>query len=159
MNDPQKYIWHTGDWKEPGSDKPPYNGVKIEANATYSKATSPPTAQVFRSVDLKVTDYTRDKNGVSSVVTLDQTGRWYDIKIPKNEHVSPPLPNRLFTVCGIHLNTLGRIRLDVLSAGIYVNIEFRFGMGDRKREEIGYIMKIDKVKKADNGDHIIHVEQ
>lgn len=137
-----EYTWYTGDWKPNNNTTVPYNGLKIVATPNYGPVTSPPTPGKLVSVALEVVDYTYDANGVSSLVTLSNTSAWYDIAIPEDTSVSPPVPNLNFTVQGAGSSTvLGQVKLDAVSSGIYLNIQFRYGPTNRKREEIGYVMK------------------
>ncbi len=150
--------WHTGDWNPHGSNpKVPYNGIKIIATANYGPDASPPVPQKLISVDLEVIDFTYSKSGVSSKVTLIKTGVGYDIPIPEMTTTSPPVPNPEFTVVGIDQDTLGLVKLDATSGGSYLNIQFRYGIKDNTREEIGYIMKFDREYKE--GENPIHVEK
>ncbi|WP_459210839.1 hypothetical protein [Aquimarina rhabdastrellae] len=134
-------IWYSGDWKQQNNDRVPYNGVKIEGIGNYSAPTSPPTTQNLVSVDVTVTDYTKDPKGVASIVTLSRTGTWYDIPIPENTHISPPQPNSDFTITDVYLTGLGKLKLEVTTTGIYLRIQFRYGEENRTREELGFILK------------------
>lgn len=145
MSTTNKNIWYTGDWKQQNSPKAPYNGVQIRAKANYSAVTSPPTPQKLVSLDLDVVDFTKDPNGVSSNVTIYKTGVWYDIPIPENKLVSPPEPNSDFTVISIDFTSLGQLQLYTTTTGVYLNIQFRYGLKDKTREELGFIMKVSEV--------------
>jgi hypothetical protein len=142
MNDTKEYIWYTGDWKQQNNAEIPYNGVQIKARANYIPLTSPPTSQKLISVAIEVVDYTNSINGISSNLILYKTGIWYGIPIPENTEVSPPQPNLDFTVIGIDSVSLGQLQLDNTTAGIYLNIQFRYGKPSR--EELGFIMKINE---------------
>ena len=137
--------WYSGDWSDSGNNpQPPYNGVQITAIATYSAVGSPPlpTGKLV-SVDLTVTDYTYDPNGISSSVTINKGGVWIPIPIPIDNTVSPPILNPLFTVMGINGTGPGVVRLDSHPSGTFLNIQFRYGLENMTREEIGYIMRFD----------------
>jgi len=152
-----EYTWYTGDWKPNNNPTVPYNGLKIVATANYGQLTSPPTSGKLVSVALEIVDYTYDPNGVSSSVMLSNSSTWYDIAIPTDDTVSPPVPNLKFTVEGISNATLGKVKLDATSSGLYLNIQFRYGPTSRKREEIGYIMKFQENYQA--GQDPIAVEE
>lgn len=139
------YTWYTGDWKPINNPVSPYNGVSISAVANYVPPTSPPTSQSFFSLDLTVTDYTYDPNGVSSTLTIYPKGDWASIPVPMNDTVSPPAPNARFTVAGLEPGTLGKIRIETNASGMYVEIQFSYGIPDMTREELGFIMKIDTI--------------
>ena len=143
-----EYTWYTGDWKPNNNPTVPYNGLKIVATPNYGPLTSPPTPGKLVSVALEVVDYTYDPNGVSSLVTLSNTSSWYSIEIPEDTSVSPPAPNLKFTVQGAGSTILGQVKLDAVSSGIYLNIQFCYGPTSRQREEIGYIMKFSETTQA-----------
>lgn len=169
MKNSKDYIWYTGDWKSKMNDQAPYNGLQIKAKANYSVPTVPPSTQNLMSVELDIIDFTKDKEGVTSKVKINKVGSWYDILIPEKKKVTDKetdkktdketdkeieevtekqigkQPNLDFTVVGIHNNTLGQVKLDHNPNGIYLNIQFRYGLTGRKREEIGYVMKFDSI--------------
>jgi hypothetical protein len=137
-------VWYSGDWKQKNNPEVPYNGIQIIAKANYSQPTSPPTTQTLLSVDVEVVDYTLDPNGVSSTVHLFKTGDWYDIPIPENNEVSPPEPNTDFTITSTDEAHLGKqLQLTITTSGIYLNIQFRYGV-HAYNEELGFIMKFDE---------------
>ncbi|MCX2763687.1 hypothetical protein [Aquimarina muelleri] len=138
-------IWYTGDWKQQNNKEIPYNGVQIRARANYTPVTSPPSSQKLDSVDLEVVDFTKNPEGVSSSIVIYKTGVWFDIPIPENNTVSPPQPNTDFTVMGIDYTGLGKLQLEATTTGIFLNIQFRYGIQSRSREELGFIMKISEV--------------
>ena len=142
MDNTKEYLWYTGDWKNTNSRQVPYNGVMIRASANYGLPTSPPSARKLVSVDLEVVDYTYNTEGVSSKVELDKTNLWYDIPIPEITESSPTEPNSEFTVKDIYNTGLGKLKLDANTTGIFLNIQFRYGVMHQTREELGYIMKI-----------------
>lgn len=145
MSNSNNYTWHSGDWNAAGNNpQPPYNGLQISAVANYS---SPPSVALL-SVDVMFTDFTYDPNGVSSTVTLFQPGSWQPIPIPVNDKALPQEPDPNFTVCGNLPSEPGMIRLDPQLSGLFLNVQFRYGVKDFLREEIGYILKIDP-----NGNH------
>ncbi len=84
----------------------------------------------------KKTDKKTDKEAVKE--TDEETDEVTEKQIGKQ-------PNLDFTVVGINNNTLGQVKLDHNSNGIYLNIQFRYGLTGRKREEIGYVMKFDSI--------------
>lgn len=149
-------IWYSGDWKPVNSPVAPYNGVTISATANYSPVTSPPVSRSLVSVDVVVTDYTCNAAGVSSPVSLYKSGITYYIPIPVDDTVSPPHPNEQFTVSGVEGIGFGQLSLDSNSGGLYLNIQFSYGMGLNKREELGYIMKFELTYTE--GVQIIRVE-
>jgi len=136
--------WYSGDWTDSGNNvQPPYNGLEITAVANYSAAGSPPTSGKLVSVDLTFTDYTYDRNGVSSSFNISKNGVWTAIPIPVDYAVSPPVLNPLFTVMNIQGTGPGVVRLDTQTSGTFLNILFRYGFKNMTREEIGYIMRFD----------------
>ncbi|MFY0629707.1 MAG: hypothetical protein JXR05_04950 [Flavobacteriaceae bacterium] len=144
MDNKNESVWYSGNWKAQNNSQEPYNGVKIIAKANYSAITSPPTSQKLVSVDIEVVDYTKDPNGVSSSISMSKTGVWYNIPVPDNDEVSPPEPNTNFTITSIDNNNLNELlQLVADTAGIYLNIQFRFGL-NAYNEELGYIMKFDE---------------
>lgn len=159
MNNSKEYVWYTGDWKIDSNNlQVPYNGLKIGATAKYSAVTSPPTSQKLVSVDLVVVDYTYNPQGVTSPVLLYKTGVWFDIPIPTKEGVSPPEENKEFTVVGTDsIDELGKVKLEANSAGIFLNIQFRYGIDTMKREELGFIMKFDETYQ--DGEDPVQVEK
>jgi hypothetical protein len=157
MNELDKKTWYSGDWKPVNDPQVPYNGLTISATPNYGPVTSPPTAQKFSSVLIDVVDYTYDSNGVSSQLTLTRGG-WNSIPIPEDTSISPPQPNFKFTVSGTGNSDLGQIQLTTTSQGIYLNIQFCYGAVDRKREELGFIMKFSETYTQGNDAEIIEVE-
>jgi hypothetical protein len=144
MDNTNNQVWYSGDWKQQNNPEVPYNGVQIKATSNYSSPTSPPTSQTLVSVAIEVIDYTKSPNGVSSTVHLSKTGIWYGIPIPENNAVSPPQPNDDFTITstdGVHQGK--QLQLTVTSSGIYLNIQFRYGV-QANNEELGFIMKFDE---------------
>ena len=144
MSSTKQHIWYSGDWNPTGNNpQVPYNGLLIEAIANYGTTGSPPSSRKLLSVDLTVTDYTYNPNGVSSAFTISKTGQWCPIPIPIDNQVSPPVPNIEFTVSSIDGGGPGVMRLDAQPSGTYLNIQFRYGIEKMTREEIGYIMRFD----------------
>lgn len=150
------HTWYTGDWKINGNKSVPYNGISITAAANYSPITSPPTSQKLISINLDITDFTLDKDGVSSTVSLEKTQVWYDIPLPQKPNSSPPVDDPNFTVSGSDNDTLGKVMLDHNLGGVFLNIQFCYGVTHSKREEIGFIMKFDEL--FTQGDDPIVVE-
>ncbi len=144
MSNTKQHIWYSGDWNETGNNPTaPYNGLTIEAVANYGTTGSPPSSRKLLSVDLTVTDFTYNPNGVSSSFTINKSGQWVPIPIPIDNQVSPPVINPEFTVSSIDSSGPGTVRLDAQSSGTYLNIQFRYGMKEMTREELGYIMRFD----------------
>ncbi|KIX21465.1 hypothetical protein SY27_07075 [Flavobacterium sp. 316] len=145
MDDLNEKTWYSGDWNT-GKDNntPPYNGIKITAKANYNVPVDESSTQSLTSVDLEIADYTYDINGVSSYVSLSEANTWYTIPIPENTNVSPSEPNSNFTITGIDTTKLGNVELNSNVAGLFVNIEFKYGAENEKREELGFIMKIEE---------------
>ncbi|CAL2084876.1 hypothetical protein [Tenacibaculum sp. 190524A02b] len=145
MDNTDKNTWYSGDWKQHNNDTIPYNGVKITATPNYTSPTSPPSKRKLTSVNATITDFTKDPNGVSNTIKLSRTGIWYEITIPDKTNVSPPEPNTDFTITGIYLNgDLGKLKLNVTTTGIYLQIQFRYGETNRTREELGFILQFDE---------------
>ncbi|KQB42572.1 hypothetical protein [Flavobacterium aquidurense] len=140
MNELDKKSWYSGDWTPINNLQVPYNGLIISATPNYGPSTSPPTPQKLTAILIDVVDYTYDPNGVSSQLTLTKGG-WNDIPIPEDNSVSPPQPNFKFTVSGTGNSDYGQIQLTTTSQGIYLNIQFCYGPENKKREELGFIMK------------------
>jgi len=157
MNELNTKSWYSGDWKPINNLQVPYNGLKISASPNYGLATSPPTAQKLVSVLIEVVDYTYDQNGVSSQLTLIKGG-WNDIPIPQDTSLSPPEPNSKFTVSGVNNSDLGQIQLETTSGGIYLNIQFCYGPINKKREELGFIMKFSETYTQGDDTVLITVE-
>ncbi len=142
MNNTHSNTWYSGDWKPQNNEEVPYNGIKIAATANYTPPTSPPSTQKFVSLDVIVTDYTKAPNGVSSSVTLQKKGVWYNIPIPENTEVSPPEPNSDFTIGSLNNANLEELlQLAVTTTGTYLNLQFRYGIHSYK-EELGFVMAI-----------------
>lgn len=132
MNDAQQNTWYTGDWDPKGNNlQAPYNGVKIVAMANYAQQKDSQISGDLASVDLQIVDYTYDPDGVSSAVQLTKSTAWYDI----------PVPNQDFSIAGLNNNTLGLVKLDVMPSGIFLSIQFSYGLIAGRREEMGYIMR------------------
>lgn len=157
MNELNTKIWYSGDWKPINNLQVPFNGLKICATTNYGPATSPPTAQKLLSVLIEIVDYTKDENGVSSQLTLS-TGGWNNIPIPRDTSLSPPGPNPKFTVSGVNNSDLGQIQLETTSSGIFLNIQFCYGAIDKKREELGFIMKFSETYTQGDDTVLIEVE-
>jgi hypothetical protein len=144
MDSTNNQVWYTGDWKQQNNPQEPYNGVQIKAKANYSPLTSPPSSQTLVSIDVEVVDYTKAPNGVSSTVHLTKTSTWYAIPIAENNGASPPEPNRDFTITSIDGAHVGKqLQLAVTTSGIYLNIQFRYGV-QAYSQELGFIMKFDE---------------
>jgi len=144
MSNTKQQIWHSGDWERSGKNpNPPFNGLEISAVSTYGTITSPPSPRKLFSIDLTVTDFTYDPNGVSSTITISKTGVWCAIPIPMDNTVSPPTLNSKFTVTSISGGGPGMVRIDATPSGTFLNIQFRYGLEHMTREEIGYIMRFD----------------
>lgn len=138
MDNTKNNIWYSGDWKLHNNNTIPYNGIKIEATADYNNSNNLDTVTAI------VTDYTLVPNGISSTVQLSRAGTWYDITIPINETTEPPQPNTDFTVKGIDLNdSLGKLQLYMTATGVYLRVQFRYGLEHRTREELGFILQFD----------------
>lgn len=132
MEKTQTNTWYTGDWNPYGNNPDvPYNGIKIVATANYARQTNSQISGDLVSIDLQIVDYTNDPNGISSDFQLTKSAMWYDI----------PIPTKNFTVTGVNGTGLGLVKLDVMSSGIFLNIQFSYGIVNRKREEMGYIMR------------------
>ncbi|WP_442265504.1 hypothetical protein ACSIGC_14530 [Tenacibaculum sp. ZS6-P6] len=134
-----KKTWYSGDWKQRNNDQIPYNGIKIEATASYNDSNKLDTVTAI------LTDYTKDPNGISNTVQLNKTNIWYDIPIPIDETIEPPQLNTKFTIEGIYLNgDLGKLQLCRMTTGIYLRVQFRYGEQYRTREELGFILQFDE---------------
>ena len=148
MSTTYKNIWYSGDWEQNPNVSEPYNGIQIKAEAEYEPAPAPksppepPTPRKLISLTLDLIDFTMDPEGVSSTVILYKSGIWYDIPIPNNNTVSPPQPNVNFTITNIDLNGLGQVQLTKVTSGLFLQVQFRYGLEHRTREEIGFIMAI-----------------
>nr|WP_294862292.1 hypothetical protein [uncultured Fluviicola sp.] len=137
MNNTQEQTWYSGDWNRSGNNvNPPYNGLKILAVSIYETNENPTTVGKLISIDLTVTDFTYDPAGLSSTFTISKTGMWSEIPIPTDN-------NSRFTVASINNDGPGIVRLDVMPSGIFLNIQFQYGIKNMTREVIGYIMRFD----------------
>jgi len=144
MNYSKESVWYSGDWKNRGNhDHIPYNGIKISTTANYAPS-SLSSVQKLVSVAVEVIDYTYDILGVSSKIAPLKPGIWTDIPIPMNNETLPPELNSEFTIISIDNTGLGKLKLDVTTGGIFLNIKFRYGITGKKRDEIGYILKIEE---------------
>lgn len=151
MDISNKSEWYSGDWRYQNNSRVPYNGIKIVATANYGPVTSPPSSkQQLISVGIEIVDFTFDPEGVSSSVTLFKTGSWYNIPIPADYSLSPPMPNANFTIDYTVTSGLGRLKLDSIRDAIYINVEFSYGMPSRNREVAGYIMRFDRVYEKED---------
>ena len=137
MNDLKIYKWHTGDWKTHTNADPPYNGVEIIATAHYN------AHREFIYLDLEITDYSLEKEGVSSLMTLRRADLWINIPVPKTS-AAYSIPNPHFTIDG-------QVKL-INNNDIFLQVDFVYGIPQKRRKELGYIMKIDKTipKKTQN---------
>ena len=143
MNNSKESVWHSGDWNYSGNyNHIPYNGVKIVTTANYAPSSS--SIQKLVSVTVEVIDYTYDILGVSSKIESLKTGVWTDIPIPINNETIPPELNSEFTIISTNNIGLGKLKLEVTTGGIFLNINFRYGITGKKRDEIGYILKIEE---------------
>ncbi|OXA87296.1 hypothetical protein [Flavobacterium hercynium] len=143
MNYSKESVWYSGDWKNRGNhDHIPYNGIKISTTANY--ATSSSSVQKLVSVAVEVIDYTYDILGVSSKIAPLKPGIWTDIPIPMNNETLPPELNSEFTIIGTDNIGLGKLKLEVMKGGMFLNIKFRYGITGKKRDEIGYILHIEE---------------
>jgi hypothetical protein len=134
----KEYIWYSGDWKRNGNNhQVPYNGVKITANANYAVSTRSPKIQRLVSVSVKVADYTYNIDGTVVKIELLQDGLWYDIIIPESDKISSSKSYPEFTLKGLN-EGLGRLRLETTTAGVFLNIQFKYG--EYERNVMGYIM-------------------
>lgn len=140
MSTTNQNTWQSGDWQETPNSNPPYNGLEITATPVVS---SPPVPGKLLPIDLTITDFTYDPNGVSSSMTISKTGQWLPIPIPMDNTVSPPVYNSKFTVTSINIGGPGMVRIDATPSGTFLNIQFRYGLEHATREEIGYIMRFD----------------
>lgn len=135
MSNTKEQVWYSGDWKTSGSNLyPPYNGLKILAVSTYETTENPLIKGKLMSIDLTITDFTYDVNGISSTFTVSKTGMWYEIPFPMND-------NKKFTVSSVNGGGPGVVRIVEEPSGIFLFIQFRYGLESMKREEIGYIMR------------------
>lgn len=138
----EEFIWHSGDWRNNANTEAPYNGIEIRIKANYA-ALSPFN---LSTVDVKIIDYTYTPDGVESDIILTKRDEWYTIPIPeiKDETVSKANPE--FTVKGIfNLEDNGLLKLENTTTGIYLNIQFRYGI--LNGEELGFIARIEEVKQ------------
>lgn len=147
MNKYIEQFWHSGEWKEQNNDKIPYNGIEIKAKSNYEADEKTPSVYKLTSVEVTVSDYTKNPKGVSSIVNLSRTGVWYDIPIPKNTSVLPPQPDTDFTLRGIYLGSLGKLQLQSNSVGYYLRIQFCYGLEGQRREELGFAIVFSKIYK------------
>lgn len=143
-------VWYSGDWSQNNKKNSPYNGVKIEATSNYSPSTDDTSLQKLTSIDVLITDYTKDPEGVSSEISLIEKDFWYYIPIPENNNTSPPKPNTDFTITATDLyraDLLGKLELNTLSSSsqLFLNIQFSYGLPNMTRTEIGLIFQFDEV--------------
>lgn len=133
--------WYSGDWRSKNNVQAPYNGVKIIAESNYDNAK--------KLVDVTVTfiDFTMNNQGISSAVILDKVNTWYTIPIPERKGVEPIETNDDFTITQIQQNTQEEVRLENNDSGIFLRIQFRYGLPHQKREELGFILRIDEFLK------------
>lgn len=124
----QAYTWRT-------HSLPSCWGVSISATANFY-------ARQFSSLDLTITDYTCDPNGVSSTLTIYTKGDWTSIPVPASD-ASPPVPDPQFTVRGTYPQTPGSIRLCPTPGGLYLDIRFSYGPEHQRTYTQGFIIKID----------------
>lgn len=135
----KEYIWHSGDWnRNSNNQQVPYNGVKITANAYYAASSRSPKIQKLVSVSVEVIDYTYNADGAAVKIEVLKEGLWYDI-IPENDKISSSESYPEFTIKGLN-DGLGRLRLETTTAGVFLNIQFKYG--EHERKVMGYIMKI-----------------
>ncbi len=132
--------WYSGDWKSKNNEQAPYNGVKIIAESNYDNAK--------KLVDVTVTfiDFTMNDQGISSTVILDKINTWYSIPIPEKKGVKPTRVNDGFTITQIQQNGQ-EVRLESNDSGIFLVIQFTYGLPHQKREEIGFILRINEFLK------------
>jgi hypothetical protein len=144
----QTHTWYTGDWKTyPIATQAPYNGVAITAVAHYNNPGVPGAVQQLVSVDLQIVDYTNEKEGAATSLNLSLMDTWYAIPPPD---AAVPVTDPTLQVPAIPdpaaVTVLsGKVKLDTTSNGMYLNVEFCYGITGRVRGELGYIMKIDRV--------------
>jgi hypothetical protein len=134
----REFIWHSGNWNYNLNDndkKLANNGIKIIANANYISSARLIDTQKLVSVFVEVIDYSCNTNGVSCKTELLKPSTWYDIQIPEK--------NEEFTLVGIEKG-LGKVKLDVNTAGVYLEIQFKFGLAGSTKNELGYIMKFEE---------------
>lgn len=138
----EDFIWHSGDWRNNANTEAPYNGIEIKVNANYA----PTSPFNLTSVAVKVIDYTNNPDGIESDVILVKKDEWYPIPIPEIKDETSSKANPEFTVKGIYsLEDNGLLRLDNTTTGIYLNIQFRYGI--LNGEELGFITKIEEVSR------------
>lgn len=138
MKNYKEFRWHSGDWNynnNGNGNKLANNGIKIIANANYISSARLIDTQKLVSVFVEVIDYSCNTEGVSCTIELLETSTWYDIQIPEK--------NEEFNVVGIEKG-LGKLKLDVNTAGVYLEIQFKFGLAGSTKNELGYIMKFDE---------------
>lgn len=133
--------WYSGDWKSKNNVQAPYNGVKIIAESNYDNAK--------KLVDVTVTfiDFTMNDQGISSTVILDKVNAWYTIPIPEKKGIKPTEPNNDFTITNIYYSDKEEVRLESNDSGIFLRIQFIYGLPYQKREELGFILRIDEFLK------------
>lgn len=135
----KEYIWHSGDWRKNANPEAPYNGIEIKVRPNYA----PTSPFNLSTVDVKVIDYTYNPKGIESEVTLIKKDEWYPIPIPEIKEEGLSKSNHEFTVKGIYnIEDNGLLKLENTTTGIYLNIQFRYGMSHG--EELGFIMRIDE---------------
>ncbi|WP_264551859.1 hypothetical protein [Flavobacterium sp. N2038] len=138
MKNYKEFIWHSGDWNynnNGNGNKLANNGIKIIANANYISSARLIDTQKLVSVFVEVIDYSCNTNGVSCKTELLKPSTWYDIQIPEK--------NEEFTIVGIEKG-LGKIKLDVNTAGVYLEIQFKYGLTESTQNTLGYIMKFEE---------------
>ncbi|CAM1342087.1 hypothetical protein [Tenacibaculum amylolyticum] len=138
MNNIDNKIWYSGNWRQKNNDTIPYNGIKIKATPHYNNSNE------LDSVTAIVIDFTKVPDGVSSTVQLSTTGTWYDISIPMDDSTEPPQPNNDFTVIGIDsADDLGKLQLYLTTTGVYLRVQFQYGLKHARHQELGFILQFD----------------